>query len=100
MFVCLDSSHKKDHVLKELHAYAPLVSRDSFIVAMDGIMKDLVGAPRSGADWGWNNPCHAAREFAAQNQDFRIEEPAFPFNEGVVDERVTYWPDAFLRRVS
>ncbi len=30
--------------------------------------------------------------------DFVLEEPAFPFNEGSIRERVTYWPDAFLRR--
>ena len=31
--------------------------------------------------------------------DFLLEEPAFLFNEGLVKERVTYWPNAFLRRV-
>ena len=29
---------------------------------------------------------------------FVIEEPAFPFNEGVVADRVTYWPSGFIRR--
>ena len=53
VLVCLDSCHTKEHVLKELEAYAPLVTKDSYIVAMDGIMKDLVGAPRSKPDWGW-----------------------------------------------
>jgi cephalosporin hydroxylase len=100
VLVVLDSCHTKDHVLKELNAYAPLVTPGSYIVAMDGIMKDLVGASRSSPDWSWNNPSEAAREFAAARADFELEEPPVPFNEGVVDERVTYWPDAFLRRVS
>ncbi len=98
VFVVLDSNHTKEHVLRELEAYAPLVTPGSYIVAADGIMQDLVGAPRSGADWSWNNPRRAALEFAQQNTDFAVEEPTFPFNEGVVAERVTYWPDAFLKR--
>lgn len=96
--VLLDSCHTKDHVLAELKAYAPLVSDGSYIVAMDGIMEEMTGAPRTQADWTWNNPKQAALEFAAANQDFVIEEPTFLFNEGNVRERVTYWPSAFLKR--
>jgi cephalosporin hydroxylase len=98
VLVTLDSNHTKDHVLAELRAYGELVTSGSYIVAMDGIMGDLVGAPRAGADWGWNNPREAAREFAQESGDFVLEEPPRLFNEGVVEERVTYWPDAFLRR--
>ena len=54
--VVLDSNHTKGHVLNELRAYADLISQDSYIIATDGIMADLVGAPRSNADWSWNNP--------------------------------------------
>lgn len=99
VLVTLDSCHTKQHVLSELEAYSPLVSKGSYIVAMDGIMQDMVGAPRSEADWSWNNPRSAAREFVQAHPDFVIEEPAFPFNEGVVRERVTYWPSAFIKRV-
>src|SRR5262249_53004579 len=97
--VLLDGRHTKAHVLAELDAYAPLVGVGSYAVAMDGIMGNLVGAPRSQPDWGENNPRQAALEWAARNPHFVLEEPAFPFNEGVVRRRVTYWPDAFLRRV-
>jgi Cephalosporin hydroxylase len=97
--VLLDSCHTKEHVLAELNAYAPLVSNGSYIVAMDGIMEEMAGAPRTQADWTWNNPKQAAVEFAAVNPDFVIEEPPFLFNEGNVRERVTYWPSAFLKRV-
>ena len=98
-FVLLDSNHSKQHVLAELNAYSDLVATDSYIVAEDGIMGSLVGAPRSSEDWSWNNPKAAAEEFVKSHDDFIIEEPEFPFNEGLICERVTYWPSAFLRRI-
>ncbi len=100
VLVLLDSCHTKDHVLAELEAYAPLVSPDSYIVATDGIMQDLVGAPRSRDDWNWNNPQQAAREFVERNPEFQIREPAIPFNEGMITRRVTYWPSAYLQRIA
>ena len=99
VLVLLDSCHTKAHVLAELEAYAPLVSVGSYIVATDGIMQDLVGAPRSQPDWRWNNPQQAAREFVAGHSDFVLEEPKFPFNEGLIRERVTYWPSAYIKRI-
>ena len=99
VLVILDSNHTRDHVLAELDAYGKLVSKGSYIVACDGIMGEIPGAPRTEADWSWNNPAEAAKEFAARDARFVIVEPAFPFNEGVVTERVTYWPGAFLKRI-
>lgn len=100
VIVLLDSCHSKQHVLAELTAYAPLVTYGSYIVAMDGIMEELVGAPRAESDWIWNNPKTAALEFVEKDRGFVIEEPPFPFNEGDVSDRVTYWPSAFIKRVS
>jgi cephalosporin hydroxylase len=100
VLVVLDSRHTKEHVLGELRAYSALVTPGSYIVATDGIMGDLVGAPRSAPDWEWNNPKAAAADFARENADFVLEEPPFPFNEGMIRERVTYWPGAFLRRMA
>ena len=80
-------------------AYAPLVTPDSYVVAMDGVMQQLVGAPRSQPDWAWNNPQEAARLFVEENAAFVIEEPDFAFNESEVRRRVTYWPNAFVKRV-
>lgn len=97
--VVLDSSHTKSHVLAELQHYAPLVSVGSYIVATDGIMEQVVGGPRTKPDWVSNNPRQAAIEFTSGNRDFAIEEPKWPFNEGTVDRRVTYWPDAFIKRL-
>ena len=99
VLVLLDGCHTKAHVAAELEAYSPMVSIGSYIVAMDGIQKDLVGAPRSQPDWGWNNPAVAAMEFVEKNTDFIIEEPELPFNEGMITERFTYWPQAFIKRI-
>ena len=98
VLVLLDSNHTKAHVLAELEAYGPMVTPGSYIVATDGIMSWLGNAPRTQSDWSWNNPLEAAREFAGRHPEFAIEDPAFPFNEGVVRDRVTYWPGAYLKR--
>jgi cephalosporin hydroxylase len=99
VLVLLDSAHDKAHVLAELHAYAPVVSVGSYLVAMDGIMAEVVGAPRTKPEWAWDNPKEAALTFVAANADFEIVEPPFLFNEGTIRSRVTYWPGAFVKRV-
>lgn len=98
VLVILDSNHSKQHVRDELEAYCSLVTPGSYIVATDGIMGDLVGAPRSEADWNWNNPRAAAEDFLAAHPEFELAPPVFPFNEGTLAHRVTYWPGAWLRR--
>lgn len=99
VLILLDGCHTRAHVRAELEAYSPFVSVGSYIVAMDGIQKDLVGAPRSSPDWATNNPAMAALEFVADNTNFVIEDPVIPFNEGTIQEKVTYWPNAFVKRI-
>jgi cephalosporin hydroxylase len=98
VLVLLDSNHTKAHVLAELDAYSDLVTPGSYIVAMDGVLELIPGAPRTTPESAWNNPATAAREFAARRPEFEIAEPDFAFNEGAVRGWVTYWPSAFLRR--
>ena len=100
VMVFLDGNHSRDHVLRELELYGPLISKDSYILAMDGIQEDLVGAPRSQPDWKYNNSAVAAREFVEQHPNFEIAEPGPGFNEGNVTKFVTYWPSAYIRRIS
>jgi len=97
--VVLDSNHTRAHVLAELRAFAEFVAIDSYIVACDGIMQEVVGAPRTSTGWIIDNPQSAVKDFLLERDDFVLEEPAFSFNEGEITERVTYWPKAFLRRV-
>lgn len=99
VLVMLDSNHTKAHVLAELEAYAPLVTPGSYIVAADGIMEQVAGAPRTQPDWTWNNPRQAALEFLQTHPEFVLDTPAFPFNEGVVQKQVTYWPGGYLKRL-
>lgn len=100
VMVMLDANHTKPHVLEELRAYGPMVTPGCYIVAADGIMEQVAGGPRTGPDWAHSNPKQAAIAFTAENPDFAIEEPIWPFNEGMVRERLTYWPSAFVKRLS
>jgi cephalosporin hydroxylase len=99
VMVVLDSAHNRQHVLAELEAYSPLVSSGSYIVATDGIMHWLGNAARTKEDWDWNNPKSAAEIFLAKHPEFEYKKPIFQFNEGNIEEMVTYWPGAWLRRI-
>jgi cephalosporin hydroxylase len=98
VLVILDSDHSRRHVAAELEAYAPMVSPGSYIVATDGIMRDLVGAPGIPAAWDQDNPSVAAEAFAAARDDFVLEIPPRGFAETNL-AALTYWPSAYLRRV-
>jgi cephalosporin hydroxylase len=97
--IILDSNHTYAHVHDELEAYAGLVTAGSYIVATDGVMLDLADVPRGKPGWDTDNPTFAARDFAAKHPEFVIEQPAWPFNESELDQNVTHWPGAWLRRV-
>jgi len=99
VLVILDSDHSRSHVHEELRAYSKLVTPGSYIVACDGIMQTVAGAPRTKSDWSWNNPISAIDDFLLENDDFTNVEPPRPFNEGAISERVTYWPRGFLQRI-
>jgi cephalosporin hydroxylase len=98
VLVILDSCHTREHVLNELESYAPLVSTGSYIIATDGIMKELWDQPRGNPEWAWDNPVNAAEEFVSRHPEFVIEQPEWLFNESNLASNITYWPSAFLRR--
>jgi cephalosporin hydroxylase len=100
VLVFLDSDHSRRHVLDELRAYSPLVSVGSYIVATDGIMRDLHDVPRGQQGWREDNPCAAVEQFLRENSKFELHEPRWPFNESPLRERVTHWPAAYLKRVT
>jgi cephalosporin hydroxylase len=97
--VFLDSNHSYEHVKAELSAYANFVSVGSFIVATDGIMRDLADVPRGQPSWAENNPQRAAADFAVANPEFVVDHPAPLFSESDILRSPTHWPGAWLRRV-
>ena len=97
--VILDSNHSKQHVADELNAYHDLVTPGSYIVATDGIMRDLDDVPHGTAQWATDNPATAAQEFAAAHPEFELEQPAWTYNESELRDNLTYWPDGWLRRL-
>lgn len=98
VMVILDSCHSKQHVMAELEAYHPLVTPNSYIVATDGIMREVAQAPRGQEEWIRDNPAAAATEFVSQHPEFVIEQPPWLFNESELTENATHWPGAWLRR--
>ena len=106
IMVILDSAHTYDHVMKEIKAYSKYVSTGSYIVVTDGSQEYLGETARAKKDypkyrktWKVNNPKKAVEDFVSRNRNFKIVEPAFPFNESNLDFRITNWPSAFLRRI-
>jgi hypothetical protein len=75
-----------------------LVTPGAYIVATDGIMKELHDVPRGEANWKWNNPTAAAAEFASAHPEFELVQPPWPFNQSGLSRNITHWPGAWLRR--
>ncbi len=98
VLILLDSNHTKQHVLAELEAYHELVTSGSYIVATDGIMKDIHDVPRGKPEWLKDNPSEAVLEFASSHPEFTVEQPDWLFNESELTQGITHWPQAWLRR--
>ena len=98
VLIFIDSCHTKQHVLAELEAYHALVSPGSYVVATDGIMKDLYDVPSGKPEWAWDNPASAVVEFLEHHPEFILQEPTWPFNESELVKNVTHWPGAWLLR--
>ncbi len=98
VLVLLDSNHTYDHVAAELQAYSPLVTPSSYIIATDGIMRDVANVPKGNPDWVSDNPANAAEDFVKKNSAFIIEQPSWPFNESTLSKAPTHWPSAWIKR--
>src|SRR5258706_5749984 len=93
VLVTLDSLHTKEHVLKEMQLYSPLVSHNSYLIVQD---TQLMGhriplAMYSGE--GREGPFEAVQEFMASNKNFEIDHSRERF-------LLTANPSGFLKRVS
>jgi cephalosporin hydroxylase len=99
VLVILDSDHSRNHVAAELECYAPLVTPGSYIVATDGIMKDIADVPRARPEWKTDNPFAAANDFAARHPEFLHQQPPWLTHNGPLTENVTYWPGAWFKKL-
>ena len=98
VLVVLDSDHSYAHVANELENYAPFITSGSYIVATDGIMREVADTPLGKKDWIDDNPANAAEAFAATHPEFILGHPAWQFNESGLEHEITGWPSAYLRR--
>ena len=74
VLLSLDSLHTHDHVLRELEAYSPLVTRGSYCVVFDTIVEDLPDEYSADRPWGkGNNPKTAVWKFLEGNDRFVID---------------------------
>jgi len=99
VMVMLDSDHSRQHVAAELELYAPLVTIGSWLVAADGIMKDISDVPRASPEWKTDNPFEAAGEFASRHPEFVRAQPKWPYSESPITEDVTFFSDGWFQRV-
>jgi cephalosporin hydroxylase len=100
VLLVLDSKHTRDHVVAELRAYADLVAVGSAVVVADGIMRDVVGAPRTSPTWTYDNPVSAVDAFLAERPEFERMMPPRLFDESLgTGAGMTYFRDGWLRRI-
>ncbi len=94
ILVCLDSNHTHDHVLAELHAYAPLTSVGSYCVVMDTVVEDVADELSNERPWGkGNNPKTAVWEYLKTHNEFEID-------KSIQNKLlITVAPDGYLKRV-
>lgn len=94
VLVILDSNHTHEHVLKELEAYAPLTTKDSYCVVFDTVVEDMPEDMFSNRPWGkGDNPKTAVHEYLKSHTDFEIDK--------TVDNKllISVAPDGYLKRI-
>jgi cephalosporin hydroxylase len=94
VMVVLDSNHSHAHVLAELRAYAPLVTRGHYLVVFDTVVEDMDPALVQGRPWSrGDNAKTAVHEFMKSDDRFEYDRET----EGKL--LLTVAPDGYLRRV-
>lgn len=106
ILVVLDSNHTHDHVLAELEAYAPLVTKGSYCVVFDTVVEDLPEDSFDDRPWGkGDNPKTAVWEFMRRLEtEGRVslsgERLGFQIDKEVENKLlITVAPDGYLKRI-
>jgi len=93
VLVCLDSNHTHEHVLAELNAYAPLVTKGSYCVVFDTNIEDMPADMFPDRPWGpGNNPKTAVWEYLKTHPEFDIDKQ---INQKLL---ISVAPDGYLKR--
>lgn len=75
ILVCLDSNHTHDHVLAELRAYAPLVTKGSYLVVFDTVVEDMPVGWFTDRPWDkGNNPKTAVLAYLTSTDRFLVDD--------------------------
>ncbi len=86
VMVILDSDHSRDHVLKELEAYSPFVTKGSYLIVEDTNLNGHPVLPEHGP-----GPMEAVETFLAAHPDFA--------HDTVMDKfYLTFNPRGYLKR--
>lgn len=94
ILVHLDSNHTHKHVLEELRAYGPLVTKGSYCIVEDtGIEDDYEGTNQGKAFGKGNNPKTAVWAFMKENKNFKIDKE---LEHKLI---LTGAPDGYLKKV-
>jgi cephalosporin hydroxylase len=88
VLVTLDSLHTKEHVLKEMERYGPMVSVGSYLVVQDTISNGHPALPDFGP-----GPQEAVDEFLKTHKEFEIDHSRERF-------LLTFYPNGFLKKVA
>jgi len=92
VMVILDSNHTHDHVLEELHLYAPFVTKNCYLIVMDTVIEDMPVTFFPDRPWGkGNNPKTAVHTFLKENTRFEIDH--------MIENKllITSAPDGYLK---
>ncbi|MFQ5717977.1 MAG: cephalosporin hydroxylase family protein [Acidobacteriota bacterium] len=74
VIVILDSNHTHDHVLAELQAYSPLVTKGGYLVVFDTVIEEMPADSFPDRPWGiGDNPATAVRAFLKTTDRFEID---------------------------
>lgn len=92
VMLVLDSNHTYEHVKKELVAYSPLVSKNSYLVVSDTCIENIPEELYSNRPWGHgNNPQTAVVEFLKDNDRFKVD-------KSIEDKlQITVSPNGYLK---
>jgi cephalosporin hydroxylase len=75
VLVSLDSNHTKEHVAKELEAYADLVSVGSYCIVFDTVVEYMPSEFTKGREWGpGNSPLNAVQDFVNNHPSFEVDQ--------------------------